>query len=430
MLDEGYTLDGAAQALGWTRQLVTARAKILKLPLAGQQLVGSGEIPVSAIDNLLQVAAVSPAIADAVALTIATGEVAGSQLVRDPSWTISRALHNAAKGTFGAYLNHVDTRELAKLRLGKKITALVDEATKLHKQVDQHAYGPPTFRFTEADVDQARAAGVLLEFADARTAIVCDHAVYRELVKQAITRTVTELRERAAAKAQTKRSSAAQRARTPREQLDSEHRANLRELTRQAHGVNLDVGAALLTELAMVAPDDINVAAFFAYGVLGPATSNYLGSSDHVARTLAANGLRLVLDEHRTTTTPTLKSGQPGKTKVAYGDVDDALKWLLRFVDGAKTAGELFWGSEGRTGWSEIGREGPGGAPSLRWGSVRTGWDRREPCSAHDPFDGDPGSRLRCDPCAAAWRSWLLERSRRRVRRCPGGGRVSAVPAV
>jgi ParB family chromosome partitioning protein len=29
MLDEGYTLDGAAQALGWSRQLVTARAKIL-----------------------------------------------------------------------------------------------------------------------------------------------------------------------------------------------------------------------------------------------------------------------------------------------------------------------------------------------------------------------------------------------------------------
>ncbi len=32
MLEEGYTLDGAAQALGWTRQLAGARAKILKLP--------------------------------------------------------------------------------------------------------------------------------------------------------------------------------------------------------------------------------------------------------------------------------------------------------------------------------------------------------------------------------------------------------------
>ena len=43
MLDEGYTMDGVAQALGWSRQLVSARAKILKLAPAGQQLVGTGE---------------------------------------------------------------------------------------------------------------------------------------------------------------------------------------------------------------------------------------------------------------------------------------------------------------------------------------------------------------------------------------------------
>jgi hypothetical protein len=50
----------------------------------------------------------------------------------------------------------------------------------------------------------------------------------------------------------------------------------------------------------------------------------------------------LVLDEHRTTTTPTLKSGQPGKTKVSYAEPEDALKWLRKFVDGAKSAGELY----------------------------------------------------------------------------------------
>jgi hypothetical protein len=49
-----------------------------------------------------------------------------------------------------------------------------------------------------------------------------------------------------------------------------------------------------------------------------------------------------VLDEHRTTTTSTLKSGQPGKTKVSYGEPEDALKWLWKFVAGAKTAGELY----------------------------------------------------------------------------------------
>jgi hypothetical protein len=40
----------------------------------------------------------------------------------------------------------------------------------------------------------------------------------------------------------------------------------------------------------------------------------------------------LVLDEHRTTETPTLKSGKPGKTKVSYGEPEDAIKWLWKFV--------------------------------------------------------------------------------------------------
>ena len=341
MLDEGYTLDGTAQALGWTRQLVTARAKILKLPEAGQRLVGTGEIPVSAIDVLLAISDVSPAIAEALVATIADGSVAGSQLLNNAGWAIGQALRHAGKDTFGAYLNTVQHRDLKALRLGKKSDALVAEAEKLHKQVEQYAYGPPTFRFDTADTDQARAAGVLIEL-DGSNPIITDLALYRELAKQAIARTVEQLRERAAAKASGKRAGASKRDRTPREELDVEHRATLRELTRQAHGTNLDLGTQLLTELAAVAPDDIDVARFFALGLLGPESGNYLGTGDHIARTIAANGLRLVLDEHRTTTTPTLKSGKPGKTKVAYGEVDAAAKWLWRFVDGAKTAGELY----------------------------------------------------------------------------------------
>jgi len=341
LLDEGYTLDGTAQALGWSRQLVTARAKILKLSKAGQQLVGAGEIPVSAIDVLLTIADVSPQIAHAICASVGAGAVAGSQLVNNAGWAISQALRDGGKDTFGAYLNTIHPNDLKSLRLGKKTDALVAEAEKLHKQVDQYAYGPPTIRFTDADSDQARAAGVLIEL-DRSAPIITDLALYRELTKQAITRTVEQLRERAAAKAKGKRTGAAKRERTPREDVDVEHRATLRELTRQAHGTNLDLGAALLTELATVAPDDMDVARFFAFGLLGPETSSYLGTGDHVARTIAANGLRLVLDEHRATTTPTLKSGKPGKTKVAYGDVDAAAKWIWRFVDGAKTAGELY----------------------------------------------------------------------------------------
>jgi hypothetical protein len=49
-----------------------------------------------------------------------------------------------------------------------------------------------------------------------------------------------------------------------------------------------------------------------------------------------------VLEEFRTTETPVRKDGTPGKSKITYGEPEDAVKWLWKFVDGAKTAGELY----------------------------------------------------------------------------------------
>jgi hypothetical protein len=184
---------------------------------------------------------------------------------------------------------------------------------------------------------------VLLELD--RTRVILDRAVYRELVKTAVARTVEELRARAQERASEQRerkSAGSTRERSPREEVDAEHRAQQREFTRRAHLVNLDLGAALLNQLATVDPASMDVARFLAFGLLGPDTSSYHGTGDHVARTIAANGIRLVLDEHRTTTTPTLKSGQPGKNKVTYGEPEDAAKWLWKFIGAAKTAGELY----------------------------------------------------------------------------------------
>jgi ParB/RepB/Spo0J family partition protein len=341
MFDEGYTVDGAAQALGWSRQLVTARAKILRLPESTQQLLGSGQVAVGAIDTLLLIGAVSPAIVQALTDAIAAGKIAGSQLLNNPGWAIGQALRDAPKGTFGEYLNTINHGALKGLRLGKKTDVLLTEAEALHKQLDRYAYGPPTIRFSDTDVDQARAAGVLIEI-DRGAPIICDLALYRQLCKQAISRTVSDLRARVAEQAKAKRTSAPGRERTPREQLDGEHRASLRELTRQAHATNLDLGSALLTKLATVAPDDIDIARFFAYGLLGPDPSPYGAAGDDVAQTIAANGLRLVFEEHRSSVTPTLNSGQPGKTKITYAEPELAVRWLWRFVDGAKSAGELY----------------------------------------------------------------------------------------
>ena len=47
--------------------------------------------------------------------------------------------------------------------------------------------------------------------------------------------------------------------------------------------------------LAVVDPGDMDVARFFAYGLLGPDSLSQLGAGDHVVATIAANGIRLVI---------------------------------------------------------------------------------------------------------------------------------------
>lgn len=147
--------------------------------------------------------------------------------------------HTGGK-TFAAYLHSASAHEIAELRLGKETDQLYAQAEKLHKQVDRYAYGPPPIRFTEEDVDQARAAGVLLEFERGRPIIV-DRPLYRELVKAAVKRTHDELEAKAAAAVNDKKSARA--GKTPADPVTvakRERDAQLRELTDQAHGANDD----------------------------------------------------------------------------------------------------------------------------------------------------------------------------------------------
>ena len=112
---------------------------------------------------------------------------------------------------FAAYLHSASAHEIAELRLGKKTEQLYADAEKLHKQLDRYAYGPPQVRFTDEDVDQARAAGVLIEFERGRPIIV-DRPLYRELVKTAIKRTHDDLQAKADAAAQEKKTAARRQA--------------------------------------------------------------------------------------------------------------------------------------------------------------------------------------------------------------------------
>jgi hypothetical protein len=55
--------------------------------------------------------------------------------------------------------------------------------------------------------------------------------------------------------------------------------------------------------------------------------------------------VRLVVGDLRTDVTKTRKDGSRGRLRIDYGDARDpqaTVAWLWKFVDGAKTAGELY----------------------------------------------------------------------------------------
>jgi ParB/RepB/Spo0J family partition protein len=263
MLDRALTEDGAARALGWPKARVTARVKLLELPEKARQLVGAGTIALSAVDQLRAIGKVSPELLELLVDHVATdpeGWIA-RDLPHDPGQALGAALRESESKVFAAYLHQLPHGAVDELRLGKKAAEQLAEAEKLHRKTTQYAYGPPPIRFAESDVDQARAAGVLIEFAHCQPIIV-DRSLYRELAKGAIKRTVEQLRVDAE-RVKTDRTQLAQERRAapadPAEEARREHGRRMRELSEQAHGANTDLGWALRNTLATVDPTDMTV---------------------------------------------------------------------------------------------------------------------------------------------------------------------------
>ena len=266
MLADGLSEDGAAQALGWPKARVTARVKLLELPERAQQLVGAGAVALSAVDQLRAIGNVSPPLLEVLIEYLCDGnEWAAERLAREPGWMLDAALRESDSKVFVAHLNVIDDYDIAALKLGKKATELYEKATELHKQLDRYAYGGPRVRFSDEEVDQARAAGVTIEFEHGAPLIV-DRSLYRELVKQAIARTVSELEARVAdqtAERQANRKTKRTEPADPLAEAERDERREIRVCGEQAHGVNLDLGAGLLNGLSTVDPADMTVARLF-----------------------------------------------------------------------------------------------------------------------------------------------------------------------
>jgi ParB/RepB/Spo0J family partition protein len=348
MLDRGVTEQGAAQALGWPQRRVAARVKILELPEKAQVMIGAGNLPLSYVDTLRAIGQTSSDVLDLI-LDFVEGDPAYiDYLRRDVAQLVMYAKRELASKVYVEPLTSIDSYEIDALRLPKSAIAQYEELCELHKKVSYYSYGNPSVRFGEPEVDQARAAGVLIE--GVGSPLIVDKSLYRELVKQAIARTLEETNatadERAAQRKVEQQELKEQRAADPETELRRDHGRKMRSIAEQAHGANTDLGWALRNNLASVDPTNMDVARFFVYALLesGASYSNADADSDRVTR-LESTGIRLVIDEFREDVTKTRKDGTKGALRIDYNgpnNTEAARAWLWKFIEGGKTAGDLY----------------------------------------------------------------------------------------
>jgi ParB/RepB/Spo0J family partition protein len=352
ILDEGKSEDQAADLLGMSKQLVTRRVKLLELPETAQRLVGDGTLTLATVDPMRVVAQANPALLDAVVEFIGecAEEIAPDDFVYQPLSILLAAVEATECDVFAAPLVAVPLKAVDLLPNDEPTAALITEARELHKQINPYSYADPYIRFTEAETDRARAAGVLLEYGE-ETPVVTNLAVYQDLCRTAIAAGVEALKQQAAERTQEGESifDATTKTEKPdpddeRTTLEKKHRAEIRQLAATAHSANLDLGNTLRSGLTTVDPDDINVARFFVYGLLGQDTSSDWDRGT-VVSAIALRGIRFVIGDFREDKTKERKDGSRGALRIVYGDGnrhENQSHWMWKYLDGARSAGELY----------------------------------------------------------------------------------------
>jgi hypothetical protein len=354
MLKGGKTVAKTADLLDWDQRRVTARVKLLELPERAQQLVGAGVIALSAVEPMREIARVNTALLQATLDFVLEhdDELDPDDLAVRPLELLGFAVEEADSDIFLAHLSAVPVEHADSLQLDESTLALIDEANQLNKRLFGASVAP-RFRFSDAEADRARAAGVLIEHED-EVPLVTDLELYQDLCASAIAEGVRELRDRvaehqaelAAHPIAQPDTPAASEPTPPDElsELERKHGAAMRALAASAHSANLALGDKLRSELASVDPADINLARFFVYALLGEDAHNSY-KIDNPVSAIALRGIRLVVGDFRENVTKTLQDGSPGVLRITYGDGrehSEHAHWLWKYLAAARTAGELY----------------------------------------------------------------------------------------
>lgn len=345
-MDRGLTEDGAAQALGWSLQLLHNRQRILAMPEKLQPMAGY-EVPLNLVDTIARINETFPLVAQAIAENVVEGE----RLRNFGAWFLTRmdlgdldlSVWDIGKSF---RLDHAsDFKPKPKWRAATK--RKIEELSK-----GKESWELPTIHFLDEQVDHARALGCLLELGeddyDGRPCYLLIDNKKNEVLFELMATAIEAYKPPAKPKAEPK----GKTAKTPVQELESlrtkAHNSQKLAIA-NAHQAQLH---RLLDNMAEVEVD-MDVARFFVFGLLGTPYSRY-GMASHAGVDIHARGFGSLSP----TITETVRSnGGPGKPKISYpllgvnvpvedrgvektGERNNAALW--KFMDGAKTPGELF----------------------------------------------------------------------------------------
>ena len=189
----GFSLEGAAEHLGMTRELAEARIALLELPEEVREHLARGALNLRNAATLAPIAAKSPGIAEALAERVASGAQSQSALDSDPAAALrrladeERAPERAFLIPFGPHdtvnLDEVTSRISAAAVQGLVAEPQLADVEEALGAIETSLVSIPaelrTAHVSESDADRARAFEALIEYREGayrRSGVLVDAA--------------------------------------------------------------------------------------------------------------------------------------------------------------------------------------------------------------------------------------------------------------
>jgi ParB/RepB/Spo0J family partition protein len=315
---------------------VSEHLRLLRLPEGVQRHIAAGHVPVAAERTLRKVAKVSPRVAECACELVEKGEIEG----RDLAERLGEVLCAVAEGELPNSPTMIDAAH------GESLSRIVTDPERYSALAERYqavrsyeAGADPVIRFSQAEVDAARAAGCLVEYTEDRrrgwaptTAYITDASLAVDLAERVIERiekqAAKDAKERAGADLAEGNADS-----TPAEQIKEARRVEREKRKKDgedARDGNLAAGRALMARRGAKSRKEHSLARAKAVAVV------FLNDNPR----LAARGLRLAFEQLQEVHLKTLKSGEP-REKVTYADAEACREYLLNRIEEARSANEV-----------------------------------------------------------------------------------------